>query len=196
MGWLRQVRVTGRKTLDADKVWLGIIFIKNMKIIRDNSPYLLGFVAYWAYYTASFQLIWLGIWFVILRYLSPPSDFFNFILTWGLASLLSYLSFLASTRWITLPMIKRFINIPIKNEQGSLTMNWVLFIIFIFIFGRFPLGFLQMLPIEKEIQNFVSFVWMAIISFDMYKDAISNYAFKTKEEEKPENENGSQTQVV
>lgn len=153
-----------------------------MKIIRDNFPYLLGFVAYWAYYTASSQLILLGIWFVILRHLWPLPDFVNLLLTWGLAGVLSYSSFLASTRWIALPMIKRFTNIPIKHEQNSLAMSWFLFIFFVFLFGTFPVGFLPLLPIEKEILNIVSFGWVAIVSFALYKDAVSDYAFKTKED--------------
>ncbi len=164
-----------------------------MKIFRDNFPYLLGFVAYWAYYAASFQLIWLGIWFVILRHLSPLPDFVNLLLTWGLAGVLSYSSFLASTRWIALPMIKRFINIPVKNEQGSLAMSWFLFIFFLFLFGTFPVSFLPLFPIEKEIQNIVSFGWVAIVSFSLYKDAISDYAFKTKEDKLA---NDPQTKVV
>ncbi|MBL8079553.1 MAG: hypothetical protein JNM55_16425, partial [Anaerolineales bacterium] len=114
---------------------------------------------------------------------------------WGLAILLSYSSFLASIRWIALPMIKRFVNNPIKNEQGSLAMSWFLFIFFIFLFGKFPISFLSLLPIEKEIQNFIGFGWMAIISFDIYKDIVSEYAFKTKEE-KLANGNEPQAKVA
>ncbi len=160
--------------------------VKKMKTIRDNSPYILGYVAYFVYYTALVQLIWIGILFVFPSYYSfllnsfeSPLALINIRLplSFGLQLFINYLCFLASIRWIALPLIKRSQNVLAKTERTSLLLDFFVFSLFVFLYGNLPMAFLQFFPITKEIQNIIRFVWIAIISYDLYKDVVSSYAF-------------------
>lgn len=175
-----------------------------MKTFRDSSPYILGYVAYLVYYIALVQLIWLGIFFIFHSYPSFLSNSFQMSLGLGFINLspgsglnlfINYLCFLASTKWITLPIIKRSQNISTKTERKSLVLEWFLFSIFVFLYGNLPMAFLPVFPITKEIQNIISFVWIAIIGYAIYKDVVVSFAFSPAEKELV-NKNDTQTKIA
>ena len=166
-----------------------------MKAFRENLPYIFGFVAYWTYYIALLGLIWLGISFLFLRYFSRPSDYVYLLLYLGIQGLIGYLGFIASVRWIVLPLLKRSKNIPVKTGREFLVLEWLLLLLFVFLYGKLPTIFLHLLPIAKEVQNVISFVWITMVSFALYKDTVSSYAFSSPEE-KLASENDHQAKVI
>ncbi len=149
-----------------------------MKAIRDNAPFILGCFASYAGFIILSALIGLGISsFLITRFLSQQSDLAIFLLSLGVNGLSSYISFLASVRWVALPLLKRTKPITGKTERFFL-VEWLLFSVLVYISGTLPLSLLPVFPGTADLQTIIGYLWMALINFLLYKGVVEGYAFR------------------